>query len=218
LSATEADVARCLLGTWPSQVARWGEEGIAAYLAELAARKVSCEQALLALRCYDPTADFPPSAATVAQQARRDPSLPTGEEAVVLVRWALGARAPTTKTVWADGERQNADRRAMLERASECHPWLAAFITRYLPRLAALDLADDAAPWDRRTLIEMWRAFVEKAQERDLAALLRGGSRGELGRFDPLAVLTAGAPRELKAGARPAEPPANGAEQRMAAA
>ena len=59
-------VANALLGTWPSQVNSWGPEVLAAFCAELASRRVSPMQALLAIRSYDPDADFPPSAAKLA--------------------------------------------------------------------------------------------------------------------------------------------------------
>jgi hypothetical protein len=74
-------VATALLGSWPSQVASWGREALAAYVAELEARGVRPEAALVAIRSCPAEQKFPPSAPELAALARRDPSRPTFDEA-----------------------------------------------------------------------------------------------------------------------------------------
>ena len=67
-----------LIGSWPSQVNSGGRETIAAYVAELEARGVSPDAALVAIRSSD--GEFPPSAGKLAAAARTDPSAPTFDE------------------------------------------------------------------------------------------------------------------------------------------
>lgn len=198
--STEQDVARALLGTWPTQVNGWGKEGIAAYIHELQARGIDPDAALIAIRTYDPDADFPPSAAKLAQQARKDPSRPTAEEAIRLVQHILAARTKEWRTIWRGDDRAKADEWAMIERAEESHPLVAAFVANQgLSRLRALDLSDGAEPWDRKRFVEAWEAFVQASEGRAVASLVAGRGSGELGRLEPLSVI-AGGRRELETG------------------
>lgn len=179
-------VGTALLGTWPSQVANWGPEGIAAYIAELQARGVTPERALLAIRAYDPDADFPPSAAKLAQVARRDPGAPTGLE-LVQILWGPGgvlhARAESRAGVWAAGERDRADEQAQLDKATEFHPRVVAFIHSVgLKALRDHDpRGEQYGPANQNWICKQWDAFVEVANERGVASMLAGKT------LDPLA-------------------------------
>ncbi len=57
-------VARVLLGSWPSQVASWGREGLAGYITELQARGVSAAETIAAIRSSN--TPFPPAAGEIA--------------------------------------------------------------------------------------------------------------------------------------------------------
>src|SRR5690242_13937852 len=89
----EVDVTTALLGTWPQHVAKWGDQGIAAYLAELAARDVTPDSAIVAIRSCPASQTYPPSAAELAALAHRDPSTPTFIEMVRLVFGSRGVLA-----------------------------------------------------------------------------------------------------------------------------
>jgi hypothetical protein len=182
-------VANALLGTWPSQTAAWGKQGIAAYLSELGARGVGPDQALLAIRSYDPDADFPPSAAKLAQVARRDPGAPTGLE-VVAILWSQGgvmhARAGYPAGGWRGLDaREEADDQARLDAATRHHPRVIAFIESVgLDSLKARDpRGEQYGEANRHWICREWDAFTEKANERGVAALLAGSH------IDPLAAL-----------------------------
>ena len=188
-------VAKAMLGTWPEKVAAWGREGLAAYTAELAARGVTPDMALQGIRTYDPAADFPPSAAKLAQAARRDPSRPTFDEALVLLQTALKARPPRSGPVArydSLGARWAAEHQAVMNRAQELHPFVAAFIARQgVDLLRRLELDDpEYGPVRRRDLAEAWDRHVEAFDGRDTAALASGDRRRALTRLDPLAALT----------------------------
>jgi hypothetical protein len=182
------DVTRALLGTWPSQVAVWGEDGISAYTAELAARGVDPERALLAIRAYDPDADFPPSAAKLAQVARRDPGAPSGQE-VVQILWGLGgvmhARASYPAGGWRGSDRDAADDQARLDRATDFHPRVVAFIGSVgIDALKNRDPRNEQyGEANRNWICREWDSFSEKADERGVAELLAGQT------LDPLAAL-----------------------------
>jgi len=192
-------VGTALLGTWPAQVAAWGPEGIAAYISELGARGVDPERALAAIRCYDPDADFPPSAAKLAQVARRDPGAPTGLE-VVAILWATGgvmhARAEYPEGGWRGANaRDAADDQARLYAATQHHPRIVAFIeTVGLEALKNRDpRGEQFGEANRNWLVREWDAFTEKANERGVAALLAGAH------IDPLAALRRGQERQRPA-------------------
>ncbi len=186
-------VATALLGSWPSQVASWGREALAAYVAEISARGITPDQALNAIRMWPAGSDFPPSAPNLAAAARRDPSKPTFDEAVTLIfgrGGVLRARTPVRKASWEFGERDRLDAEAMLQRAGTMHPLIGAFIrAQGLERLRDLDLEDPQWGGARRAnLRDDWQEFAEAHEGREVAALL-APRRGELDSFDPLAAL-----------------------------
>jgi len=163
-----ADVGRVLLGSWPSQVAGWGREAIAAYVAELAARGITPDAAICAIRMSE--SPFPPSAGDLQQAARRDHSAPTCEEMLVLVRRAA--------------KRDGRDDEAL------AHPLVASFVTRYgWDRLRLLPIDDpERGGLHRRDLQGAWDRHVEAFDGRELAALASGRPDG-LRQLDPLHAL-----------------------------
>lgn len=58
---------RVLLGRWPSQVAAWGPDAIAAFIGEVQADGIGVEDGIRALRAH--ASDFAPSAASVSRLA-----------------------------------------------------------------------------------------------------------------------------------------------------
>lgn len=184
-------VTTALLGSWPSLVASWGREAIAAYVGELEARGLTPEDALRALRMCD--AKFPPSAPELAAVARRDASKPTWPEACTAMFGSGGvlrARTNVRKASWEAGERDRLNDDAAWRRAGELHPLIGAFVrAQGLDRLRSLNLEDDEWGGARRKLLaDEWETFVEAHATRDVAALA-AGRRGELGRVDPVRAL-----------------------------
>ncbi|HET6866310.1 MAG TPA: hypothetical protein VFH80_10315 [Solirubrobacteraceae bacterium] len=203
---TWARVGRALLGRWPSQVAQWGESGIAAYVEELQADGLTPETALAALRSYrpQPGKDFPPSVAAVSQIARSDPSRPTFDEALTLWRTALRAwNRPLTGDYSGEAQMLRARQENVLEAAMGMHPLIASFIARHGVRR----LQDEVGELDgeygavrRGELEQAWLAHVDAFDGRDVAALTAPrGARG-LAAFDPLAALDGYPRRQLGAG------------------
>lgn len=197
-------VGRALLGRWPSQVAVWGEEGIAAFVEELQADGLTPDQALAGLRMHRPPdgKDYPPSVATVSALALSDPSSPTFDEAMQVIAHVLKARTQVSKAWWEYGERDELNRQAMMERAAGVHPLVQAFIrAQGLDRLRTLDLADEEYGQARRQQLRAaWEAFAEAHAGREVAALV-SGRRGELGSFDPLSAFNVPfAPKQLGSG------------------
>jgi hypothetical protein len=190
--STEAEVATALLGSWPSQVAQWGREGIAAYMSELAARGVTPDRALVAIRLCPAGQTWPPSVPELAALARRDPGAPTFAEMMTLVfgdGGVLTARTAVRKGPWGAGERDQLDREAMLERAGEMHPLVGSFVERQtLDYLRQLNLEDEYGAIRRRDLQRDWDAHLAAVENRDVTALTTR-RRGEIGRLDPLGVL-----------------------------
>lgn len=157
-----------LLGSWPSQVSSWGKEAIAAYVQDLAARGVTPESALVAVRSCDGTQRFPPSAPELAALARQDPDRPTFDEAYQQLYGPGGVFGV---------------RRAGVT-VSE---WVTAFAADYgHERLRMLEVDDpDWGHQRRRELRASWEQFVETVESRDLAQVARGrSSRRGLGRPD----------------------------------
>lgn len=187
-------VAESLLGTWPGTVSAWGAEAISAFLKEVAARGIEPEQALLAIRTFepdDPSRDFPPSAAKLAAAARRDPSRPTPAEGVQMVEHALKARAASSKSVWQPGERDRADEQAVIARAQELHPDIFGFITSCgIRRLRSLGLDDPQHGAARRKILEdQFREWQERHDERRVLSLVSGRGEGGLARLNPVAAI-----------------------------
>lgn len=172
-------VGRALLGRWPSQVAAWGEEGIASYIEELQADGLTPEAALAALRQYRPAGDrdFPPSVPQVSALAMWDPDRPSFDELLA--------------QLYAPGgvfgfKRSNVD----------ISPWVTAFVeqpgNRERLRLEPVDDPDDGK-WARKRIAEMWSSFLEVNEGRAVADIAQRSARGIPTRLDPLAAI-GGAP------------------------
>ena len=202
--STWFDVGRALLGSWPSQVNSWGEDAIEAYLAELQARGVAADAALVAIRACPAGQRFPPSAPELAALARTDAAAPTFSEAAALIFGPGGvmkARTGARKVFWEIGERDRLNEIAGWERVSEMHPLIGAFIEREgFSRLRDLNLEDEQYGAMRRAQLQKsWEAHCEAMRGRELAAVAQG-RRGELGSFDPLTALRLQKPAEITNG------------------
>jgi hypothetical protein len=172
------DVGTTLLGTWPSQVASWGREAIAAYVAELQARGLTPDGAIAALRSREDR--FPPSAGELAATARSDPSQPTFDEMLILLRKAMKAADP-------------------FERIGREHPLIGTFVQRQgWDRLRTLPLDDpDWGEKTRRDLEQKWVEHCDTTDSRQVASLASGDRNPR--RLDPLSSL--GIPKQIESAA-----------------
>jgi hypothetical protein len=119
---------------------------------------------------------FRPSCSSFLFAVRRDPSRPTFDEALLLIRRALMA-------TYTDGE--------AIERLSP-QPLVAAFASRQgVARLRTLPIDDpDWGEKTRRELREAWDRHVDAFDGREIAAIASGSS--DLRQLDPLASLQLG--------------------------
>lgn len=165
-------VTRALIGSWPSQVASWGPDAIAAYIEELQARSVQAEGALVAIRACPAGQKFPPSAPELAALARQDPNRPTFDELMAQLYGPGGVFGFKRSNVTIS-------------------PWVTAFVA--LPgnreRLRLLEVDDPSeGKWRRRELQDSWESFLAASEGREVAAIATG-RRGELGRPDLLGAI-----------------------------
>jgi hypothetical protein len=182
----------------------WGKEAIAAYIGELEARGLEAREVLVAVRTWPAGSDFPPSAPNLAAAARRDPSKPTFDEAIGLIRAALRAwNRPLTGNFANEAEMLKARAQQVTNRTRDVHPLVAAFIHRRGIEQLQKDIAelgDDEWGGARRAeLRKAWEEHCEAFDGREAAALV-AGRRGQLGQFDPLAVLNIKPERALPSG------------------
>lgn len=190
-------VALALLGSWPDRVAAWGPEALAAYSAELEARGVSPEAALVAIRSCPADQRFPPAAPELAALARRDPMTPTFEEALAQIRLVCAARTVVVKGWWGAGERDRLDEQARCERAQrpDIHPLVASFVkdcgAAWLRGLGLDDPENRHRQARRVDLEKRWTKHAERIEEREVAALAGRHRRG-LARPDVFAALNPG--------------------------
>jgi hypothetical protein len=116
---------------------------------------------------------FRPSVSELLAACRSDPSAPTFDEALLLIRRAMKAADPA-------------------ERLAASHPLVVSFVERQgWDRLRTLPL--DCPDWGektRREFREAWDRHVESQDRRQVAALASG--RGGLKQLDPLASLQLG--------------------------
>jgi hypothetical protein len=154
-----------------------------------------------------------PAVSALVAEIRRDSSKPTFAEACTLIFGRGGvikARTQVHKGSWEAGERDRLDEEAAWQRADELHPLIGTFIVAQgLHRLKRLDLDDPEYGGARRKqLASDWEEHVEVNETRDIAALIAGRERGQLGagrergelglsRFDPLRALTRGPQAEV---------------------
>lgn len=200
-------IKRALLGSWPGTITQWGKDAFAAYIGELEARGLDAGSVLLAVRTWPAGSDFPPSAPNLAAQARKDPSVPTFEEALELIRVCLKARTTVRKTFWELGEREKCDDIAAATRSlkPDIHPYIPAFMARQggPSRIRSMDLWDEGNEHReprRKALQVRWEEFCDVHENREVAALASGQRRGEIGKLDPLAALGRPAAGQIEAG------------------
>lgn len=152
------DVGRALLGSWPSQVASWGREAIAAYVHELGSRGLSPDCVLKALRSIE--SKFPPSVGEVVASVRFDSAQPTFDEAFELIFGRGGvirARDPQVRL-------------RELPRTVQSYVWRQG-----LERLGRLPLNDPQ--WGekhRRDLREAWDRHIDVLERREIALIAMG--------------------------------------------
>lgn len=179
-------VAQALLGSWPSQVASWGKEVLAAYCAQLEARGLTPSEACQAILASG--AEFPPAAGTLAGLARKDPGEPTFAELVQALYGAGGVIRP----LWAwPGDRGMA---TAAERLAEQHELVQGFArsvgSEWLRNIDPRDGEHEFAGADRRKLDAAWREFLGRHDEREVAQLVGARRSGSLrrGTFDALQI------------------------------
>jgi hypothetical protein len=132
---------------------------------------------------------FRPSVSELLAACRTDPSRPSFEEALALIKRALKVRSPDGAFA---SERQmlGAHHMAMQERLQTLNPFVAAFTARFgFDRLSQLQL--DHPEWaekTRRDLQAAWDRHTAASEGREVALLASGG-RGGLAQLDPLATL-----------------------------
>lgn len=149
---------------------------------------------------------FRPSVAQVVAQIRSDPSTPTFDEALVLIRSALRAGRGPLRGDYSTEAQMIAGREEMVRAAARTlHPLVAAFVVRCgdLSRLGdevAELAAGDYAGARRRDLQLRWEAHVEALDGRDVAAIASGPRRDGLQRLDPLAALGMKPPAQIGSG------------------
>lgn len=149
-----------------------------------------------------------PKPGEIVARCRRDPSIPTFEEAYQLIfgpGGVLAARPGSAGPVTfnSEAERRAASNQAALDRAQAFHPLVAMFVVRQgVGHLRGLGVDDpDYGELRRKELRESWDRHVEAMDGRDVAALAAGGDRSALGmrQFDPLAALGIEKPAEIEA-------------------
>lgn len=119
-------------------------------------------------------ARFRPSLAELLSELRRDPSVPTFDEAFHLVFRRGGATRARELAEWR----------------SNVHPLVASFVDRQgIERLRLLPVDDpEWGERHRRDLREAWERHVEAFDGREVAALASGDRRAPV-RLDPLAAV-----------------------------
>lgn len=139
---------------------------------------------------------FRPSVAEVVGEIRRDPSEPTFDEALTLIRSAFKAgRRPLRGDFSGEAQMIGAREEAVRASARELHPLVAAFVARCSDLSRLEDEIGEMAGGEyagarRRELEQRWEAHVEALEGRDIASIAAGRRRGSLGRLDPLAALS----------------------------
>lgn len=205
----QRDLAQEILGTWPAAASTMGQRGLAAYVAALEARGLGFDAVVAAVRTWPPSRDeFPPSVPNLAAKALEDPSAPTFEEALRLIRQAVrAANRPLRGEYATEAQLVGARLHMIAEAAAEMHPLVASFVGRRdLQGLARLrddvaDLGGEHGMHRRRELELAWREHCDAMAGRERAMLVGRSGRGSLAQLDPLAVIGSGPRREIEAGA-----------------
>lgn len=192
-------VSLALLFSWPSQVNSWGDAVLAGYCSRLEHLGVTPDQALAAIDSCGADQTHPPSAPELAGLARNDPGAPTFDELV----HALYATGGVIRPLWSyPGDKGMP---VAADRLAGQHAHIQAFVRSVgLAWLRSIDPREgehEYAGADRRKLAASWREFLERADERKVAALAAGGDRARkrLRAFDPSTAITGEGFRQIEA-------------------
>lgn len=163
--------------------------------------EVDPQLAILGLKrvVFAGTFTFRPSVSELMGAIRNDPSVPTFDEALQVIRHALKAKGPSadeisrkTGSTFINEDTEKRERRAAIQaRLSEAHPLVGTFVARQgIGRLRNLPLDD--ADWGektRRDLEAAWDEHVDTTDHRKVAELTERSGRGAPGKLDPVGVL-----------------------------
>jgi hypothetical protein len=145
---------------------------------------------------------FRPSVAQVVAEMRRDPSKPTFDEALVLIRRALRAgRRPLTGSYDNEAQMLGAREELVREAALGMHQSVASFVGRCSDIGRLEDEISELSGGEyagarRRDLERRWEAHLEAFEGREISALA-AGRRDGLRQLDPLGALGISAPKLL---------------------
>lgn len=200
---------------WPEPVERWTERrimGLALGVADFSSEQVG--DALRRLR--DSGHKFPPRVPEIADAIKVDRSAPSWTEAHALLfdrpGGVIHARAPRRNGALGEDARRQLRDEAMLERAAELHPMIAAFTAAYGPRRlddvsGRIAYTADYRAIELERLREEWEDFAQRAEARrreglPLLTAPLDARRRELGpvRPDYAAAITAGTTTTTTAG------------------
>lgn len=135
---------------------------------------------------------FGPTPGEIIAEIRSDPSRPTFDEMLTLTQTALRAwNRPLTGDYSNEAQMLAAREASVLERASEMHPLVGAFIARHGIRRLQDEIGELDGEYGavrRNELEAAWSAHLEACEGRDVAALVTGRRDG-LRALDPLSAL-----------------------------
>jgi len=141
-----------------------------------------------------------PAVSDVLAEIRTDPSLPTFDEAWLLIERAMVRTQTPSGLFETPGDMAKAHNELILAALDQHHPAIRSFAERQgLDRLRALQVDDPQ--WGektRRELRETWERHLEATDGREVAALASGRPDG-LKQLDPLASLGLKAPLQIEA-------------------
>lgn len=131
-----------------------------------------------------------PAVSDLLAELRADPSLPTFDEAWVLIERTLSRTPEPDGRFKSEGEARKAHDRAILDALDAHHPMIRSFVERQgLARLRTIQTGDPQ--WGEKHLADLraaWERHVEASDRRQVAALASGDREG-LRQLDPLAAI-----------------------------
>ncbi len=174
---------------WPGELTAGAADAYEALLGDVASEHIIAGLK----RLLHAGARFRPSAAEILGEARRDPSAPTFDEALVLLFARRGVLDVRVRGTTDSNPHYRAELVALVnERLAVLHPLVSGFVQRMgLDRLRCTDIDDpQTGHWRRKELQESWQDFVDASEHREVAVLAAGSGAEGLRRLDPLAGLT----------------------------
>jgi hypothetical protein len=191
--AEYADIVELLRGWWDGE---FSDATARAWGVELLAHPAPDVYAALRERLHEGK-PWRPKLPELLELLERDHSTPTWPEAFQAIFGAggiLSARPPRGRRYGHEGERQMAERQAILDRAALSHPLIDVFVTQYIDQLRDARVFHEGYGWkERDRLGAQWTEFVATGRARHGHAIATGAPRGALGphRVDPLRALPA---------------------------